>query len=160
MEEDKKKEEVTGKESHFDKYSDGKSIVKFMTDASSNADIMGRRVAYTLIAVLWAITYSEEDGKINASILLIISFISGLLYVCLDFLYYFLSAWVYKSILKENFKPEENGGMVYKNEQSSQIVDRKTKRWMEVGCYWSFALMLLLFLTALTLIIHVTCLSE
>ena len=155
IEEDKKEKEVKEEGSHLNKYSDGNAIVKYMTDASSKADTMGRHVMYTLIAVLWAITYSEKNGTVNASIWLLISFICGILYVCLDFFYYFLSAWIYKDILKKHFKPEENGGMVYRDRISSKIVECKTKCWLDVGCYWSFALMLLLLLTAISLIIHV-----
>lgn len=160
MEENKKKEEVTEEDDHLNKYSDGNTVVKYMTDASSNANTMGRRVIYTLIAVLWAIAYSEENGRINTSIWLIISFIGGILYVYLDFLYFFLSAWFYKNILKKHFIPEENGGMAYKNKRSSQIVDCKTKCWLEVGLYWSIILMLLMFITAVSLIVHVVSLFE
>lgn len=155
MEEEKRKEEVKEEGNDLNRYSDGNSIVQYMTDASSKADTMGRHVMYTLIAVLWAITYSEKNGTVNASIWLLISFICGILYVCLDFFYYFLSAWIYKDILKKHFKPEKNGGMAYKDDTSCPIVDHKTKRWLDVGCYWSFALMLLLLFTAVSLIIHV-----
>lgn len=160
MEENKKKEDLIENESQLNKYSDGNSVVKYMTDASSKTQTIGRKVIYTLIAVLWAITYSEENGKINASIWLTMSFISGILYVCFDFLYYFISGLYYKCILTDYFIPEENGGMRYKDDKSSEIVDRKTRRWMDMGSYWSILLMLLLFLTAVPLIIHVVSLYE
>ena len=158
--EEEKKEEVKKTENPSNKYSDGEQIKSYLKNASSKAETMGRQVIYTLIAVLWAITYSEENGKINASIWLVISFVCGIIYVCLDFLYYFLSNYFYKSILKNHFKPEENGGMVYKDNISSQIVECKTRCWMDVGCCWNFILMLLLFFTAIPLIIHVWSLSE
>lgn len=160
MEEEKKEKEVMETESQSNKYSDGEQIKNFMKEASSKRDTMGRQVIYTLIAVLWALTYSEENGKINASIWLVISFICGILYVCLDYLYHFVSNYFYKSILKNHFIPEENGGMVYKDRISSKIVEYRTKCWMDVGCCWSFILMLLLFFTAIPLIIHVASLSK
>lgn len=156
MEVEKKEMEVKETEDPSKKYSDGEQIMNFMKDALSKRDTMGRQVIYTLIAVLWALTYSEENGKINASIWLVISFICGILYVCLDYLYHFVS----KSILKNHFIPEENGGMVYKDRISSKIVDCRTRCWMDVGCCWSFILMLLLFFTAIPLIIHVASLSD
>ena len=159
-EEEKKKKEVKETAKPSKKYSDGDQIKSFMKDASSKKDTMGRQVIYTLIAVLWALTYSEENGKINASIWLVISFTCGILYVCLDYLYHFASNYFYKSILKNHFIPEEKGGMVYKDRISSKIVECKTKCWMDVGCCWSFILMLLLFFTAIPLIIHVVSLSE
>ena len=79
--------------------------------------------------------------------------------ICLDYLYHFVSNYFYKSILKNHFIPEENGGMVYKDRISSKIVEYRTKCWMDVGCCWSFILMLLLFFTAIPLIIHVASLS-
>ena len=145
MEEEKKEKEVMETENPSNKYSDGEQIKNFMKEASSKRDTMGRQVIYTLIAVLWALTYSEENGKITASIWLVISFICGILYVCLDYLYHFVSNYFYKSILKNHFIPEENGGMVYKDRISSKIVEYRTKCWMDVGCCWSFILMLLLF---------------
>lgn len=160
MEEEKKEKEVMEKENPSNKYSDGEQIKNFMKEASSKRDTMGRQVIYTLIAVLWALTYSEENGKITASIWLVISFICGILYVCLDYLYHFVSNYFYKSILKNHFIPEENGGMVYKDRISSKIVDCRTRCWMDVGCCWSFILMLLLFFTAIPLIIHVASLSD
>ena len=115
MEEEKNEMEVKETAKPSKKYSDGDQIKSFMKDASSKKDTMGRQVIYTLIAVLWALTYSEENGKINASIWLVISFTCGILYVCLDYLYHFASNYFYKSILKNHFIPEENGGMVYKD---------------------------------------------
>lgn len=68
MEEEKKEKEVMEKENPSNKYSDGEQIKNFMKEASSKRDTMGSQVIYTLIAVLWALTYSEENGKITASI--------------------------------------------------------------------------------------------
>ncbi len=75
MEEEKKEKEVMETENPSNKYSDGEQIKNFMKEASSKRDTMGRQVIYTLIAVLWALTYSDANGKINASIWLVISFI-------------------------------------------------------------------------------------
>ena len=63
MEEEKKEKEVMEKENPSNKYSDGEQIKNFMKEASSKRDTMGRQVIYTLIAVLWALTYSEENGS-------------------------------------------------------------------------------------------------
>lgn len=145
---------MTENERNLNKYSDGNSIVKYVTEASLNANTIGRRVIYTLIVVLWALTYSEENGKINASIWLIISFKQNI--ICL---FRFLVLFLICMVLQKHFS-EKNGGMAFRNEASCQIVDCKTKCWMEVGCYWSFLLMLLLFITAVPLIIHVASLSE
>ena len=64
MEEEKKEKEVMEKENPSNKYSDGEQIKNFMKEASSKRDTMGRQVIYTLIAVLWALTYSEENGRL------------------------------------------------------------------------------------------------
>lgn len=132
---------------------DGNSVVNYMQDASSKAQQIGRQVIYALIAIIWANIFHK--GKIDPSIWLVLSLICGIVYTCLDYLYYFVSALFYKKILMDYFYPEENVGMVYKEGVNHDDVDCKTKQWFNKGVWCIFILMILLVLTASFLIVYI-----
>lgn len=139
-------------------FTDGNALVGYMQKSSKNAIEIGRRVMYALLAILWALSYSK--GTLTNSWWLKSSLICGIAYVCLDHLYYVLSAWVYKRILKKYFQPQENGGMAYKEDVCRDDVDKKTKKWMDTGSYWIIVLMALIALTAAFMIVHIVRVSS
>ena len=137
----------------INKSADGNSIAKYMQESSTNAIKIGRHVMYALLAILWVLSYHEET--LTDSLWLRWSLIFGIAHVCLDYLYYVCSALFYKKILKKYFEPEENGGMIYKEGVDRDEVDRKTKRWMDLGSWWIMVMTLMIALTAAFMIVHI-----
>lgn len=93
---------------------DGDKISEYMQKASSNVRTIGRNAIYAIIACLWAISFTKEGFTPMTSVA--ISFAFAILYIGVDYFYYFYTSFKYKCILTDNFLVTSNDEMIYKEE--------------------------------------------
>lgn len=130
---------------------DGERISQYMQNSTSNIRSVGRKAIYAFIATAWAL--SVDKGKVPEPTILC-SLFFAILYLTVDFWYFYHSAFKYKDLLKKYFRPSTDGEMEYINkERDEKDVDKETEDLMSFGDYAVKTMAILLFLSFVSLLI-------
>lgn len=128
---------------------DGDDVRAILKENASSARTVGRSVVFTIIATLWALTYSR--GELHTTLLVQCSLFLALFYLFMDILHYIVVTVVYKYILVHYFDPVD-GGFVYKKGKDASDCSRL---WMTVSHIWLFIMYTLLLVSSVLLMIYV-----
>ena len=130
---------------------DGEQISGFMRDSTSNLRSVGRNSVYAIIATAWALSVGQN---VPPSSFLLCSLIFAILYLAVDFGYFYYSAYRYNKLLKNYFEPATDGEMEYKNKEADEeTVNKETKDIMGFGENVVKTMTLLLILSFVSLLI-------
>lgn len=132
---------------------DGDKVAKYMTEAASQANKIGRTIVYGIIAVGWS--FSLKDGSFLPSILIQWSLVLSLIYIVLDLFYRVFSALFYRVVLKKFFYSIKNQGFEYKVDKNDGCtqVNKLTRKWNAVGVYFLLSITGLLIVSGVLLIL-------
>lgn len=133
---------------------DGADVANHLANMSSNARIVGRSIVFAILAISWALAYSNNVFHPIPSIVWSLAF--AIIYVFLDLLYYVLTTAVYKYILINYFDTVEDGFVHKEGKDASSI----TRTWMNVGFWWMIIMSLFLLISSLLMIIYIFSLAE
>lgn len=128
---------------------DGDVVRETLKENASKARTVGRSVVFTIIATLWAITYSR--GVFHPTNMAIWALTLALVYVFLDILHYVVITAVYKYILIHYFDSVEGGYASKKGKDAAKC----SRVWMKIGFWWLIFMSLILFISSILLIVHV-----
>lgn len=130
---------------------DGEEISTYMQNSTSNLRSVGRTAVYAIIATSWAL--SVEKGVCpNPTILCSLFF--AILYIAVDFWYFYYSAFKYRNLLNQYFEPLTDGDMEYLDkEKNEEKVKEETKDIQNNGARCVNIMASLLFLSFLFLLI-------
>lgn len=126
---------------------DGEEIKQYMQDATSNVRSVGRKSIYAIIATSWAICFKE--GVLTPTTPILWAFIFAIIYIIFDYLYFFITAFAYKKLLTNYFKPEDDKEFSYKKGSNKGKVEKISKYIM---CFGAIVVRILFILLLLSLV--------